>query len=65
MQKIGLAPEQREGVEYEFDLVCNFNNQNGKVLMEISKTRCTEMQGVVAANPTAETFQPFIQWLRG
>lgn len=65
MMKIGLAPQQREGVEYEFDLVCNLNNQDGKVLMEISKTRCTQMQGVVAANPTPETFQPFLQWLRG
>lgn len=65
MQKIGLAPEQREGVEYEFDLVGNFNNQNGKVLMEIGKTRCSDMQGVVAADPTTETFQPFLKWLRG
>lgn len=63
--KIGLAPVQREGLEYEFDLVCSMDDENNLI---IDKTRCSAYSGErmrSVAKPNATYFQPFIQWLDG
>ncbi|MGC1586997.1 MAG: ATP-binding protein [Rhodomicrobium sp.] len=61
--KVGLAPVQREGLEYEFDLVCSMDEDNN---LMVGKTRCplyTEERRRVCARPGPEYFLPFIQWL--
>ena len=60
--KIGLAPVQREGLEYEFDLVGLMNDENEFI---VDKTRCSAYAGRVISKPKPEDFQPFADWLRG
>ncbi len=63
--KVGLAPVQREGLEYEFDLVCSMDDENNLL---IDKTRCSlysQERMRVVSKPNASYFQPFIQWLDG
>ena len=63
--KVGLAPVQRDGLEYEFDLVCSMDEENNLL---VDKTRCSayaQEKLRVAAKPTAEYFEPFIEWLAG
>lgn len=61
-RKIGMAPIQREGLEYEFDLYSSFDNEH---LMSVTKTRCSAMDGVKAMKPGPETWAPFFDWFRG
>jgi hypothetical protein len=63
--KIGLAPVQRDGLEYEFDLVCSMDDENNLL---VDKTRCSvysQEKLRVVAKPGAAYFEPFIQWLAG
>ncbi len=63
--KVGLAPVQRDGLEYEFDLVCSMDEEN---TLLVDKTRCgaySEEKRRVVVRPGAEYFQPFIEWLAG
>ncbi len=60
--KIGLAPVQREGLEYEFDLVGYMDDDNTFI---IDKTRCPHYSGRSIKKPGAEAFAPFVQWLQG
>jgi len=60
--KIGLAPVQREGLEYEFDLVGAMNDEN---ILIVDKTRCSYYAGKAITRPAAKDFQPFLDWLRG
>lgn len=59
-RKIGLAPVQRAGVEYEFDLLVDMNVDH---LMTVSGTRCPEMDGLVVCKPSMTTFLPLARWL--
>lgn len=59
-RKVGLAPIQRDGLEYEFDLIADMNIDNQ---MAVSKSRCPAMTGVVTLKPDTDTFRPFAQWL--
>jgi hypothetical protein len=60
--KIGLAPVQREGLEYEFDLVGYMDEDNTLI---VDKTRCPLYQGKAIRKPDLEAFTPFVQWLEG
>ncbi len=60
--KIGLAPVQRDGLEYEFDLVGLMNDEND---LQIDKTRCSHYAGQVLTRPGAKEFVPFQEWLKG
>jgi energy-coupling factor transporter ATP-binding protein EcfA2 len=60
--KIGLAPVQRAGLEYEFDLVGYMDDENNLI---VDKTRCPELSGKVYAKPGAKEFGPFVRWLDG
>ncbi len=40
--KLGLAPVQREGMEYEFDIVCDIDLDH---VVRASKTRCAAIDG--------------------
>ena len=62
---MGLEPVQRQGLEYEFDLVCSMDDENNLV---IDKTRCSvysQEKIRLVPKPNAAYFQPFIQWLDG
>lgn len=48
-RKVGTAPVQRDGMEYEFDIVAEMNADNELV---ISKTRFPRLKGEVIKEPT-------------
>ena len=60
--KVGLAPVQRDGLEYEFDLVGLMTDENDFI---IDKTRCSDYAGNVPSKPGAKDFEPFRDWLKG
>lgn len=58
--KLGMAPVQRSGVQYEFDFILDMDwANNGRV----DKTRCSAMRGKTAITPGPGFFQPLIDWL--
>jgi hypothetical protein len=58
--KVGLAPIQREGLEYEFDVVGDIDHQH---VMTISKTRCSELDGETFRLPGEDVATIIIDWL--
>ena len=59
-RKIGTRPIQREGIEYEFDLVGDLDLSN---TLTISKSRCPELSGGVYPQPGLEIAQQILEWL--
>ena len=60
--KIGLAPVQREGLEFEFDLVGLMTDTNDFI---VDKSRCFAMNGKVYTKPGEKEFAVFREWLGG
>lgn len=59
-KKVGLAPIQREGLEYEFDVVGDIDLDHQWV---ISKTRCPEFDGAVIEKPGVKFAETYAAWL--
>lgn len=59
-RKVGLRPEQREGIEYEFDVIGDLDLDNNLV---VSKTRIPMLHGAVIAKPGAELAETIRDWL--
>ena len=59
-RKIGLAPIQRDGLEYEFDVVGDLDLEHNWL---ISKTRCELFDGAVIHRPGAEFAAQLRGWL--
>lgn len=59
-RKIGLAPVQREGVEYEFDVIGELNLDQD---LTVTKSRCPELSGVVTRRPGADFGKVLAAWL--
>lgn len=59
-RKIGLAPIQRDGMEYEFDVVGDITLDHELI---ISKTRCPAFDGKVIRLPGAPFGQSVAEWL--
>ena len=59
-RKIGLAPIQRDGLEYEFDIVCDMDIDNNLI---VSKTRMAPLNGALISKPTAELGEQIRAWL--
>lgn len=59
-RKIGTKPEQREGIEYEFDVVGDLSTENELV---ITKTRCSALKRAVIQEPGEELAQTIKDWL--
>lgn len=59
-QKIGLKPEQRDGIEYEFDVVGDLDVEH---TMIVSKTRCPQLSGAVLTMPGEEMAADLLAWL--
>ncbi len=60
VRKIGLAPVQRDGLEYEFDVVADLDQDNNLI---IGKTRCTAVAGMVIPKAGKEIAQKLVAWL--
>lgn len=60
-RKIGMAPEQRAGIEYEFTVVADMDLDHR---MAFTKTRCSDLDGAVIAPGRAhEPAKLFADWL--
>lgn len=59
-RKVGMAPVQREGVEYEFDVIGDMNLDNDLI---IGKTRCHTLAGKIFRKPGAEVAAELVAWL--
>lgn len=60
VRKIGLAPIQRQGMEYEFTLFCDMEVNHSIV---VSKTRSKPMTDATAQEPDETFWKPFADWL--
>lgn len=60
-RRVGMKPIQREGMDYEFDIVCDLNQLH---VLSVSKTRCHDIDGLVVMKPGADFMVPVIKWLR-
>jgi hypothetical protein len=58
--KIGLQPEQRNGIEYEFDIVADMDLEN---TLTVSKSRCPELSGQVLHRPDHVMAETVLGWL--
>ncbi|MFW5942022.1 MAG: ATP-binding protein [Chloroflexota bacterium] len=61
-QKVGMAPIQRDGFEYEFDLFLEMDVENNAI---VSKTRCPALTGAVIREPGAALADTLLEWLQG
>lgn len=59
-RKVGLKPEQREGIEYEFDVVGDLDLDN---TLTISKTRIPMLHSRIIPKPGAEVAEQTLEWL--
>lgn len=62
IEKVGMAPIQRDGVEYEFDVVGDMTIANDLI---ISKSRCPDLAGKVIVKPGADVADVLLAWLGG
>lgn len=60
MVKVGTKAEQREGLEYEFDIVGSLSIDNELV---VSKSRCPQLAGAVIAKPSLDLGHTIREWL--
>lgn len=61
VEKVGLAPVQRQGVEYEFDIVGEIADQT----LSITKSRIPGLQGRDFHRPGADVAKTLRQWIEG
>jgi hypothetical protein len=59
-RKVGLAPVMRDGIEYEFDVCGEMDQENTLV---ITKSRCPKLTGGVFAQPGKELADILKEWL--
>lgn len=60
--KVGMAPVQRDGFEYEFDVFLDMDVNNNAI---VSKTRCPALTGKVFTKPGADVANILMDWLHG
>lgn len=61
-RKVGMAPQQREGFEYEFDVFGEMDIEN---TMLVTKSRCPALSGAVIKKPGADVAVTLTTWLHG
>lgn len=59
-RKVGTKPEQREGIEYEFDVIGDMDLDNR---LTISKTRISSLAGEVFVHPGVDLARTISDWL--
>lgn len=60
VRKVGLAPVQRDGLEYEFDVVADLDQDNNLI---VGKTRCPAVAGAVIPRAGKEIALKLLSWL--
>lgn len=60
VRKVGMAPVQRDGLEYEMDIVADLDWDNNLI---VTKTRCEALQGYVTKKAGAEFAGIVNEWL--
>lgn len=64
VRKLGLKPIQRDGVDFEFDVVFDMTYDNGQNIASISKSRCHPLRSLISViNPGHEIAQILNEWL--
>lgn len=58
-RKIGTAPVQRDGLEYEFDVVADIDACN----LQVTKTRCSALTDAYIEKPGADLAETLRDWL--
>jgi hypothetical protein len=61
-KKIGMAPQIRDGADYEFDV---YGSMSLDHVMTITKSRCRALDGAVIEKPGAELAATLRDWLSG
>jgi nicotinamidase-related amidase len=61
-RKVGMAPIQRDGMDYEFDVVMEMDAANTGI---ITKTRCSALTDGVFRKPGADVSSILNEWLQG
>ena len=61
-RKIGLAPIQREGLEYEYDVAADLDHEHPLI---VHKSRCPALAGKVFPHPGKEVAELLLAWLQG
>jgi hypothetical protein len=61
-RKVGMAPQQRDGFEYEFDVFIDMDIDNTGI---VQKTRCPALTGGVFKKPGADMASILLKWLQG
>lgn len=62
IKKVGLAPELRDGMEYELDVVGEIDQEHNII---ITKTRCKAIDGAAVKCPDGTFIEPVLRWLEG
>ena len=60
IRKVGLQPIQRDGLEYEFDVVGDMDQDNTLI---VTKTRCPALSGAVIGKPAKPLADVLSGWL--
>lgn len=60
IRKLGFQPVQRDGLEYEFDVVADMTIDNELI---VSKSRCPALTGAIVPKPGAEVADALRAWL--
>lgn len=60
VEKVGMQPIQRDGMEYEFDIVADLSQDNDLI---IGKTRCSALKGKVFKEAGADVAAVLNDWL--
>ena len=60
VRKVGMAPVQRDGLEYEFDVVADLDQDNNLI---VGKTRCSAIAGQVMPKAGKEIAAKLSAWL--
>lgn len=60
IKKVGLEPIQRDGMEYEFDIVADMDIEHNLI---ITKTRCEALDGLIINKPGKELAEKIKDWL--
>ncbi len=59
-RKVGLAPVMRDGIEYEFDVCGEMDQEN---TLQVTKSRCPKLSGGVFPKPSRELAEVLKEWL--
>lgn len=62
VEKVGMEPIQRDGIQYEYDVVCMLDMEN---VMHVVKTRCPALNSLTFLRPGVDFVEVLVPWLDG